>query len=356
MKNKHIETPPFGAGQLRVLLTLSRDLLQTDEASGSLALVGRTLVDMVQPSSALLLVRGDLLNVVAFDRHGSAQAAGSEHALYEAGMAVLAAPAGALTQDERNARQTPAAPHTLVLAAPAHGAMAVLAVAWEHALSSADVHRYERALMYVLQLTAAALGRIEAHGALAQRAFDQHEELLNSSVAHAAELARRDEAAAEMRMLSVTDVLTGLYNRRGFFLQAEQVYRLARRNRTPSAVIFADIDGLKRVNDELGHELGDRLLQDAARLFRLSFRDADVLARLGGDEFVAYTLGDERPEMIIDRLQSKLRAFNLLQERPYAVSISAGLVQCDAASEHTLSHYVMLADEQMYVQKRRRLH
>jgi diguanylate cyclase (GGDEF)-like protein len=175
-------------------------------------------------------------------------------------------------------------------------------------------------------------------------------------VAHAAELARRDEAAAEMRILSVTDVLTGLYNRRGFFLQAEQIYRLARRKRTQSAVIFADIDGLKRVNDELGHEAGDRLLKDAADVFRESFRHADVLARLGGDEFVAYTLDDEQPGVILQRIQANLRAFNLMQERPYTVSLSAGVVQCDSEGGHTLSHYVLLADEQMYAQKRSRMH
>jgi PleD family two-component response regulator len=55
---------------------------------------------------------------------------------------------------------------------------------------------------------------------------DQREEMANTSVAHASELTRRDEAAPEMRMLSLTDVLTGLYNRHGFFLQPEQIYKL----------------------------------------------------------------------------------------------------------------------------------
>jgi diguanylate cyclase (GGDEF)-like protein len=157
-------------------------------------------------------------------------------------------------------------------------------------------------------------------------------------------------------MLSLTDVLTGLYNRRGFFLQAEQIYKLARRKRTNSAVIFADIDGLKRVNDELGHDAGDRLIRDAAFIFRASFRQADVVARLGGDEFVAYTLDDEQASVILQRIEANLSAFNLMQERPYAVSMSAGVVQCDAGGEQPLSHYVYLADQQMYVQKRSRLH
>ena len=157
-------------------------------------------------------------------------------------------------------------------------------------------------------------------------------------------------------MLSLTDVLTGLYNRRGFFMQAEQAYKLAQRQRTKSAVIFADIDGLKRVNDELGHEAGDQLIRDAALVFRESFRHADVVARLGGDEFVAYTLDDEQPGAILKRIQANLAAFNLMQERPYTVSISAGVVHCNANGAQPLSHYVLLADEQMYAQKRNRMH
>ena len=191
---------------------------------------------------------------------------------------------------------------------------------------------------------------------LERRVSDPREDTPNNSAPHAAEGARRDEAVAEMRMLSLTDVLTGLYNRRGFFLQAEQIYKLAVRKRTKSAVIFADIDGLKRVNDALGHEAGDRLIQDAAQVFRASFRHADVVARLGGDEFVAYTLDDEQPGVILQRIQANLSAFNLMQERPYLVSISAGVVQCDASNGQTLAQYVLLADEKMYAQKRGRMH
>jgi diguanylate cyclase (GGDEF)-like protein len=174
--------------------------------------------------------------------------------------------------------------------------------------------------------------------------------------AHAAELARRDAAEAEMRLLSLTDVLTGLHNRRGFFIHAEQVFKMAQRKRAPSAVIFADVDGLKQVNDELGHETGDELIRDAAAVFRESFRDADVVARIGGDEFVAFTLDDGQPDVILSRLQANLHAFNLMQERPYTLAISAGVVQCDPASEHKLLNYVVLADQQMYALKRRRLH
>ncbi|GAB2847020.1 hypothetical protein GCM10027277_13790 [Pseudoduganella ginsengisoli] len=345
--------------QLRVLLTLSRDLLQNDEAGGSLQLVGRALAEMIQCDSALLLLRSDQLNAVGFDCHGIAHPASAGHPLYQTAMSLLSG-ARSATDMRGEWQRTQDGQCMLALAVPApapvQDTVAVLAVAWEHQLDVAALEKGRRALSYILQLAAAALGKLEAHSELERCVTDQRDEIAHTSVTHAAELARRDEAAAEMRLLSLTDVLTGLYNRRGFFLQAEQIYKLARRNRTKSAVIFADIDGLKRVNDELGHEAGDRLIQDAAQVFRESFRHADVVARLGGDEFVAYTLDDEKPGVILHRIQANLSAFNLMKERPYMVSISAGVVQCDASGGQLLSHYVLLADEQMYAQKRSRLH
>jgi len=356
MMKKRMEAQLLAPGQLCALLTLSRDLLQTDETRGSLDLIGRALVEMVRPESALLLLRGDRLHIVGFDQHGVPYPAGTDHPLYQAGMPLLSGPGGKDEPVHGDQQIEHGGARTLALAVPVQGAIAVLAVAWNRDLDGAALDGCKRTLSYILQLAAAAMGKIEAYNALEQRVCDQREEMANTSVTHAAELARRDEATAELRMLSVTDVLTGLYNRRGFFLQAEQIYKLARRKRAKSAVIFADIDGLKHVNDELGHEAGDRLIRDAAFVFRASFRQADVVARIGGDEFVAYTLDDEHPSVILQRIQSNLRAFNLMQEPPYAMSISAGVVQCDASGEQTLSHYVCLADQQMYVNKRSRLH
>jgi diguanylate cyclase (GGDEF)-like protein len=357
MRQNQAEARLLAPGQLCLLLTLSRDLLQADEASAALDMIGQTLVELVRPRSALLLLRRDRLDIVGFDDHGAAHPAGTTHPLYRTGMALLSGPGGAAderTHEDRRLEHPRS--RTLALAVPAQDAVAVLAVAWDHELEAAELDECKRTLSYFLQLAAAALGKIEGHSALERRMRDQREEMANRSVTHAAELARRDAAAAEMRMLSLTDVLTGLYNRRGFLLQAEQTYRMARRTRKKSAVIFADIDGLKRVNDELGHDAGDRLIRDVAFIFRESFRHADVVARLGGDEFVAYTLDDEQPDVILQRIQAKLRAFNLMQERPYTVSISAGVVQCDSDGGQTLSHYILLADAQMYAQKRDRTH
>lgn len=150
------------------------------------------------------------------------------------------------------------------LAVPGHTGLVALIVAWDHDLDGADQDAHARTMSSILGLTAAALGKIEARTSLEHLVRYQREHIATSAAEYAAELARRDLAATEMRMLSLTDVLTGLYNRRGIFVQAERVFKVARRKRARSAVIFADIDGLKRVNDELGHDTGDRLILDVA--------------------------------------------------------------------------------------------
>jgi diguanylate cyclase (GGDEF)-like protein len=357
MRKNRVETRQLGTAQLRMLLTLARDLLQTDEARGSLALIGRALAETARFDSALLLLRNDQMDLVGFDSHGIARSAGKNHPLYSAAVRMTADAVDASDAQSSGEQQLEyRGPRRMVLAVPAHAAAVVLAVSWNHDLDTTTQDACERTLSYILQLAGAALGKIESQTSLERLLREQRQEIADTSVTHAEELQQRDAAVSEMRRLSLTDVLTGLYNRRGFFLQAEQIYKLARRKRAKSAMIFADIDGLKRVNDQLGHEAGDAMIKDAALVFRQSFRHADVVARLGGDEFVAYTLDDEQPGVILARIEANLSAFNLMQERPYCVSISAGVVLVDSSADQTLSYYVLLADEQMYAQKRSRLH
>jgi predicted signal transduction protein with EAL and GGDEF domain len=283
----------LGAGELRILLTLSRELLQHDDVNSSLQLVGRTLVELTRCHSALLLVRGSALGVVGFGSTGNGQAADTHHPLFQDAMALLSGVCPAGGDNAQGAGQCEhVGTRMLALAVPAHAAVAALAAAWDHDLEPAQREGYGRTLSFVLELAAAALGKIEARSALERLVWDQREQMATISMAHAAELAQRDAATTEMRTLSLMDVLTSLYNRRGFFIQAEHMFQASRRKRTKSAVIFADIDGLKHVNDALGHDAGDALIRDAGMVFKQSFRQADVVSRLGGDEFYVL-LADE---------------------------------------------------------------
>lgn len=331
---------------LRALLTLARRLMQADDADTALTLAGHAMVELAGAHAALLVVRGNGGGGVEFDREGRPHAVGTDHGWYPLAAAILDGSGATPAVDAR----------LLSLGLPGPAPAAALVVRWADEPDAGAVAGRRRTLAIVLELTVAALGRIHEYAQLASLAGSQRAQLLGESQAHAAELARRDVLETEMRVLSLTDMLTGLHNRRGFFVHAEQVFKVARRRHAPSAVLFADVDHLKLVNDQLGHDAGDHLIRDAAEVFRASFRSADVVARLGGDEFVAYTLEDAQPQTILARLQDNLHAFNLMQERPYRLSLSAGIVSCKPDEQHSLLNYVILADQQMYASKRSRLH
>jgi len=331
--------------RLHALLGVSRELLQTDEVSEVLALTGRAIMELAGANEALLIVCGDDERAVAFDRRGRPLGADAAHPWYGVAADTLRGDVRQGTRDRR----------TMALRVPAVSPIAALVAGWDRDAADDLWDERRRLLTMILGLTVASLGKIRTRSSLEELVATQHEQMADSVRAHASELARRDEIEDEMRLLATTDVLTGLNNRRGFFVEAGHAFRLVRRRHAHSAVIFADVDNLKQVNDGLGHASGDHLICDAAAVFRESFRGADVVARLGGDEFVAFTLDDAQPNVILARLQDNLRAFNLMQERPYRVSVSAGIVQCDPEGERGLRDYVLLADRQMYLEKQRRL-
>ena len=98
--------------------------------------------------------------------------------------------------------------------------------------------------------------------------------------------------------LSITDEVTGITNRRGFLELADYGLSLCRRQNLPATLIFFDLDGLKAINDSLGHAAGDAVIRQFAGLLSGAFRQSDLFARLGGDEFVVFlanaTTGDAR--------------------------------------------------------------
>jgi diguanylate cyclase (GGDEF)-like protein len=91
-----------------------------------------------------------------------------------------------------------------------------------------------------------------------------------------------------LRSLSLTDDLTGLNNRRGFLSSAEQTIELAFRGKMGVFMCFIDLDGLKQINDSLGHEKGDQAIISTAEILKANFRSHDILARWGGDELQSW--------------------------------------------------------------------
>jgi diguanylate cyclase (GGDEF)-like protein len=159
-----------------------------------------------------------------------------------------------------------------------------------------------------------------------------------------------------LRKESTIDELTGLANRRGFLMLAEQHAMLAKRTGEKFVVAFIDMDRLKPINDTLGHQAGDAAIVEIADTLRACFRGSDVLGRLGGDEFAllmpAHAANAE--ELIRDRLQQELQARNSQPDRRYSLCISVGIVTCDPRQSSSVEEMLAQADALMYEEKQQR--
>ena len=164
------------------------------------------------------------------------------------------------------------------------------------------------------------------------------------------------ELQEELRQLATVDELTGLANRRGFFALGEHELLVAARTRIAVALLFIDVDGLKHVNDELGHTMGDLLLKEAADVIRETIRTSDVAGRLGGDEFCVLLMGDPEldPGRVVERMRESAAAHNARPGRKYQIRLSIGLAALPRGRTVTLEELIDAADEGMYEDKRRK--
>ncbi|MEN2983807.1 MAG: diguanylate cyclase [Dictyoglomaceae bacterium] len=166
----------------------------------------------------------------------------------------------------------------------------------------------------------------------------------------------RKQLEEELKILSITDALTELYNRRGFLTLAEHTLGLARRLNKKVIILFIDLDHMKWINDNLGHNVGDQALIDTANILRKTFRQNDLIARIGGDEFVVLgVIGEENhKEKIIERLMENVKKFNEEEKRPYEISLSVGLIVHNPEESISLEDLLEKADKLMYEEKRRK--
>jgi len=202
------------------------------------------------------------------------------------------------------------------------------------------------------------------------RWFDAHATVLRDGDASAASIlvSARDiherrlaqealeQKKGELEELSATDGLTGLLNRRGFMERALRALEGARVDERALAIVFIDLDGLKPINDQLGHEAGDRAIGEAARVLRQICRGGDLVARLGGDEFavLAHDLNPEGFRHFRNRVEGALRNVNAESDRPFRLGFSLGAAFWESTSDESLDSLLKRADAEMYEEKRRR--
>ena len=206
----------------------------------------------------------------------------------------------------------------------------------------------------IAELAGARLNNLLDHLHREEQVEEQYHAFAATQTRHIEELRVSEHEKVEARELAAQDELTGLQNRRGFLAKSEQCLLIARRQELACAVIFADVDGLKLINDQQGHAVGDELIRDAAYIFNSAFRHADVVGRVGGDEFAAFTFDNSTPRAIVERIREKIAQFNAGRKGELTMSLSIGVINCDIHSEETLSEYLVRADEEMYRHKRQR--
>ena len=156
----------------------------------------------------------------------------------------------------------------------------------------------------------------------------------------------------DLNISSKTDELTKLLNRRGFMEYGQKLIFFSEELKSDGIVFFADLDGLKKINDIYGHENGDKAIKGAADVLRAVFRKMDVIGRLSGDEFGIIASGMDIA--FLDQLREKLdricEEYARKNDFPFKLSLSLGAVKY-TPQDKELNELLMLADHNLYEQK-----
>ena len=170
------------------------------------------------------------------------------------------------------------------------------------------------------------------------------------------DVTEKKQMEEKLKYLSITDELTGVYNRRGFFTVSEQQFKIAKRLEKNMVLFYLDLDDLKWINDNLGHKEGDNAIVAFVGILKNAFRESDIIGRLGGDEFaiLALSTGFDKPQLIIKRLNNLIDKYNERDKKPYKLSFSVGFVRYNPHTNQSLEELISIADDLMYLEKKRK--
>ena len=170
------------------------------------------------------------------------------------------------------------------------------------------------------------------------------------------DITERKRLEKKLEKLAHFDVLTGCYAR-GYGLSLfERQMKSAQRHKTSILLLYIDLDRLKDINDTFGHKEGDKVLKEAAKFFKSTLREVDIICRMGGDEFLLIfpdsSLNDV--PLIKERITNKLKELNENLNKPYKISFSIGLSCYNPSNPLSIEELIKIADEKMYEEKKKK--
>lgn len=177
---------------------------------------------------------------------------------------------------------------------------------------------------------------------------------LSISIENIRKLCHINKAMDELNRLYVIDPLCNIYNRNGFFNIAENIFKESIAHHNKVLISFIDMDGLKYINDNYGHNEGDFAIQRLAAIIRKCSGTRRVCARFGGDEFVILTANahENDAEELENRFYDELENINSIVKKPYTISASIGSIITSEEDDDTIYDVIDKADDKMYTVKK----
>ena len=177
---------------------------------------------------------------------------------------------------------------------------------------------------------------------------------VSNSIENLCKISHINKAMEELNRVYVIDPLCNIYNRNGFIKHADEVFKDCVANEKTVMLSFIDMDGLKFINDNYGHDEGDFAIKELANVIKECCEDGDICARFGGDEFVIFNrnANEDSCHILEQRFNAKLEHHNSIVTKPYKISASIGSVIEKVDSNYTLFKIVKMADEVMYEVKK----
>ena len=159
---------------------------------------------------------------------------------------------------------------------------------------------------------------------------------------------------SELNEISMNDSLTEVFNRRGLMEMGREAISLSLKMGSKGIVFFADMDDLKKINDNYGHDMGDKAIQTEAEIFKTVFRQNDIIGRLGGDEFAGVIPGLQLDHIEKTKAAIKEAGKTIAKKNglPFEISISFGAVEFNLETSD-LNTLITLADKEQYMEKRK---